>query len=128
MKFEALSRLLAGPVHEQPVPAMHQNYSHDHVYGDSEGCDPAQQAEKQTDTSQKFRRNRQHREEFGDIQALGEHVHGLIESGAAKPPKGLLGAVRKKDHPQNHTQYHQRMIVSRMNYFSEPLPTSLCDR
>jgi len=40
MKFEALSRLLAGPVHEQTVLAVHQNHSHDHIDGYSTRGDP----------------------------------------------------------------------------------------
>ena len=37
---ETLSRLLAGPVHEQTVLAVHQNHSHDHIDGYSTRGDP----------------------------------------------------------------------------------------
>ena len=98
MKFESLSRLFTSPVHEQPVPPVHQNHGHDHIDGDPERCDPGQQAEKQADAPEKFGRNRQDGEECLNVQALGKRGQRLIEPGTAKPAQYFLGAMREKDH------------------------------
>src|SRR5262245_25390936 len=99
---------------------MHQPYGHYHIYGDSESCDAAEQPEKKSNTPQKFRQDREQGKECWNPHAVHEGLHGLVETGSAKPTEDLLSTVHEKKSTEDHARESQHIIVARVQDLSKP--------
>src|ERR1043165_5852174 len=119
MVFNTFSALVARPVHEETVWAMHHRDGDCHVHGNAEGRDSTEQTDNKADAAEEFGKDREHREYRRYSHVLREAGHGGGEPTAAEPAERLLRAMREEDDTKNDSRQGQCVIVGGLDQLPE---------
>jgi hypothetical protein len=110
MELKSLTALLSQPIHKKAVLKINHQHSNHHRAPDTEGRDPRQETDDQSDRSQKLRTNLKYREKIGNTH-LPERFNSRVETGAVEPAKGLLRAVYEENDPDYNAKDEQGGIM-----------------
>src|SRR4029077_11580352 len=119
MIFVALAFLRTIPVGKQTEMPVNHHDGHDHITGDAEGSDAAQESEEQTNATEKFGADGQEGKDSGNVRLLREEAHGAGEAVAAKPTERLLSAMSKENHPEDQAKNGYSRIVGGVHELAE---------
>jgi len=102
MKFEALTLLAAGPVHEKTDVDMNQQNGHEHVHANRERRNTREKTEEQRQRAEEFRGDDQPTKKCRKSHPC-EQRQRAVEAAASEQAKQFLGAMRKEDDGEQHT-------------------------
>src|SRR6185312_11192095 len=111
MIFITFAFLVAHPVHEKAVCAMDHFDGDDHVHGNAERGDAAEESGDESERAKKFSGDGEDGKHRGDVHLVGERVIAGAEAVAAEPAEDFLRAVREHDDAEGQARECGRETV-----------------
>jgi hypothetical protein len=110
MEFEPLALLPAGPVHEKTHMAVNQQNRHEHVHANRERHNTREETEQQRQGSEELRADNQPAKKCGKTHPC-EQRQSAVRAATSEEAKQFLGAMRKEDYGEQHSQHGQYQII-----------------